>query len=98
MDPFKLFIILALSIPFITVGLKFLFGSDKDTPKIVVHGLSWAVGVFLTVVCQLFGVGFLQGVNLLGVILYGLIAGFAANGVSETKFIQKILLLFKKKS
>lgn len=93
----KLFILIVLAIPFITEFLKKILGKTKNSPNIIVQALSWVVGVFLMVICQLAGLPILQDVSILTAMLYGLFAALCANGIADTKIIQWFLSLFKKK-
>lgn len=91
------FILIVSAILFITEFLKKILGKTKNSPNIIVQALSWIVGVFLTVICQLAGLSILQDVSILTAMLYGLFASLCANGIADTKIIQSFLLLFKKK-
>lgn len=93
----KVFILIVLVIPFITEFLKKILGKTKNSPNIIVQALSWIVGVFLMVICQLVGLSILQDVSILTAMLYGFFAALCANGIADTKIIQSFLLLFKKK-
>lgn len=93
----NIFILIVLSIPFITEGLKYVLGKTRSTPNIIVQALSWIVGVVTMVIAQISGLSVLQDVSILTAMLYGLFAALCANGIADTKIIQTFLLLFKKK-
>lgn len=93
----KVFILIVLVILFITEFLKKILGKTKNSPNIIVQALSWIVGAFLMVICQLAGLSILQDVSILTAMLYGLFAALCANGITDTKIIQWFLSLFKKK-
>lgn len=93
----KVFILIVLVIPFITEFLKKILGKTKNLPNIIIQALSWVVGVFLMVICQLAGLSILQNVSILTAMLYGLFAALCSNGIADTKIIQSFLLLFNKK-
>jgi len=93
----KVFILIVLVIPFITEFLKKILGKTKNSPNIIVQALSWIVGVFLMVICQLAGLSILQDVSILTAMLYGLFAALCANGIADTKIIQTFLGISVKK-
>ena len=93
----KTFIILVFVILLLTEWLKKALGKTKATPDIIVQALSWIVGAFTFLTCQVFGLKDLQNVSLFTSMLYGLFAALCTNGIADTKIIQTFLLLFKKK-
>ncbi len=91
------FILIILIIPFITELLKTILGKTENSPDIIVQALSWIVGVITLVIAKITGLGVLQNVSILTAMLYGLFAALCANSIADTKIIQTLFLLFKKK-
>lgn len=87
---------LVAAIPPVVEVFKKILGKTKASPNLTVQIFSWLVGVLLTVFAKLLGLGFLAALDWSGVILYGLGASLAANGVADTKIIQGFLKLLKK--
>lgn len=82
----------------VTAYLKKLFGKTPATPNLAIQILSWLTGVALTFIGWGFNLGFLAGLPWYYVLLTGIGAALAANGVADTKIIESILALFKKKA
>jgi len=93
---FQTFAGLVATIPFLTEFFKKLLGKTESSPNLAVQIFSWVVGLFLAIMGKLLGLGYLAELSWLWVIVYGLGAALAANGVADTKIIVKIFKLFKK--
>jgi hypothetical protein len=72
---------------------KFLYGASSLIKQIV----SWVTGILITLLAWKLNLGFLAGLEWYVVLLYGLGASLAANGVFDTGLITGIIGLFIKK-
>ena len=91
---FETFVALVAFIPLLTELLK------KALPKAssrVNQIISWATGLVVTCAGWLFGLGFLAGMEWYIMLLYGLGASLAANGVFDTGLITWFVGLFERK-
>jgi len=100
-DAFQTFGSLVLAIPIIVEFLKKYLtqtgGQFTDREKWVVKIASWITGLILAFGGWLLGLGFLAGLAWYYVLMYGVGASLAANGVASTKLIQAIFAIFIKK-
>jgi hypothetical protein len=69
----------------------------KSSSSLVNQIISWIVGLLVTFAVWGFGWGFLAGMEWWLVLLYGLGASLAANGIFDTGIITGILGVFGKK-
>jgi len=84
----------------ISVGVEFLkniFGKTRATPDWAVQGFSWGTGIIMTMFGWVLHLGFLDGLTWYGALIYGFGASLAANGVADTKIIEWIFSLFRRK-
>ena len=88
---FSTFTSLVAGILVLTEGLKRILGTYKYTPNILIQILSWSVGLILTMFGWIVNLGFLAGLPWYHALLYGLGASLVANGVADTKLLQKII-------
>lgn len=82
---------------FIVEFLKKILGKSQSTPNWAVQFMSWIVGLFLAVIAWYLDLGIFAGITWGLALLYGLGASLVANGIADTKIIQSIFSLFKKK-
>jgi len=94
---FTTFVALVASIPIVVEFLKNLFGKTKETPNWLVQLLSWGTGIAMTIFGWFLNLGFLEGLTWEWALIYGFGASLAANGVADTKIIEWIFSLFRKK-
>lgn len=94
---FATFTGLVAAIPIIVEFLKNLFGKTSETSNTIVQILSWLTGIVVTLIGWYFKLGFLVELEWWMALLYGFGASLAANGVADTKLIQAIISLFRKK-
>ena len=94
---FTTFVALVAAIPVVVELLKNLFGKTKATPDWLVQGLSWGTGIAMTMFGWGLHLGFLDGLTWYWALIYGFGASLAANGVADTKIIEWIFPLFRKK-
>ena len=84
----------------ISVGVEFLknlFGKTRATPDWAVQVFSWGTGIIMTMFGWVLHLGFLDGLTLYWSLIYGFGASLAANGVADTKIIEWIFSLFRRK-
>ena len=94
---FTTFVALVAAIPIVVESLKNLFGKTKETPNWLVQLLSWGTGMIMTMFGWSLNLGFLEGLTWEWALIYGFGASLAANGVADTKIIEWIFSLFRKK-
>lgn len=94
---FTTFVALVAAIPVVVEFLKNLFGKTKETPDWLVQLLSWVTGIAMTMFGWFLNLGFLEGLTWYWALIYGFGASLAANGVADTKIIEWIFSLFRKK-
>ncbi len=94
---FTTFVALVAAIPVVVEFLKNLFGKTKATPNWLVQVFSWGTGIVMTMFGWFLQLGFLGGLTWYWALLYGFGASLAANGVADTKIIEWIFSLFRKK-
>ncbi len=98
---FATFGTLVLAIPVIVESLRKLLtntgGKLTQTEKLVLQIASWIIGIVLAFFGWYFGLGFLTGLPWYYVLMYGVGASLAANGVADTKLIRALFALFLKK-
>lgn len=94
---FATFTALVAVIPIVTEFLKKLLGKTSVTPDWAVQALSWIVGLVISLFGYFFNLGFLAEATWYMALLYGFGASLAANGIADTKIIEWIFSLFKKK-
>jgi hypothetical protein len=90
---FSTFILLVAIVPIVTEALKKMLGVYKYTPDLLIQILSWSVGILLALFGWWVKLGFLADLLWYQALLYGFGASLAANGVADTKLIQKIIEL-----
>lgn len=81
----------------ITELIKRVLEVDESTPKPAIQALSWLMGTCLSVWGFWLDAGILGGLDWYFAILYGFGATLAANGVADTKLIQRLILKLTKK-
>ena len=94
---FTTFVALVASIPVVVEFLKNLFGKTKATPDWAVQVFSWGTGIIMTMFGWFLHLGFLDGLTWYWALIYGFGASLAANGVADTKIIEWIFSLFRRK-
>lgn len=98
---FNTFASLVAGVILVTEALKRALDTYKHTPDILIQIMSWLVGILLTMFGWLMNLGFLSSMLWYQALLYGFGASLAANGVADTKLVQKIIdiiiSLFRKK-
>lgn len=94
---FTTFVALVAAIPVVVEFLKNLFGKTKATPDWLVQVFSWGTGIAMTMFGWFMHLGFLDGLTWYWALIYGFGASLAANGVADTKIIEWIFSLFRKK-
>lgn len=94
---FTTFGALVASIPVVVEFLKNLFGKTKATPDWAVQVFSWGTGIIMTMFGWFLHLGFLDGLTWYWALIYGFGASLAANGVADTKIIEWIFSLFRRK-
>lgn len=94
---FTTFVALVASIPVVVEFLKNLFGKTKATPDWAVQVFSWGTGIIMTMFGWFLHLGFLDGLTWYWALIYGFGASLAANGVADTKIIEGIFSLFRRK-
>ena len=94
---FTTFVALVASIPVVVEFLKNLFGKTKATPDWAVQVFSWGTGIIMTMFGWFLHLGFLDGLTWYWALIYGFGASLAANGVADTKIIEWIFALFRRK-
>lgn len=88
---FATFALLVVTTTFVTEALKRVLGKEKHTPNIVIQILSWITGIMLSFFGWNFGMGFLAELLWYEVLLYGIGASLASNGVADTKLIENLI-------
>lgn len=101
MGIFATFGALVAAIPLLVEMLRKLLtqtgGKLTQTEKLILQIVSWVVGVALAFFGWYFNLGFLSGLTWYYVLMYGVGASLAANGVADTKLIKALFALFQKK-
>lgn len=72
-------------------------GVTKSEPDFHIQALSWVIGGLISIIGNIFNIGFFSGLHWYWALIYGFGASLAANGLADTKIIKKIFLLFNKK-
>ena len=94
---FATFVGLVAAIPVVVEFFKNLFGKTKATPDWVVQVFSWETGIIMTMFGWFLHLGFLDGLTWYWALIYGFGVSLAANGVADTKIIEGIFSLFRRK-
>lgn len=101
MGMFTTFGALVAAIPILVETLRKLLtntgGKLTQTEKLILQITSWVIGILLAFFGWYFGLGFLTGLPWYYVLMYGIGASLAANGVADTKLIKALFALFLKK-
>lgn len=94
---FATFVSLVALVPVVVEFAKTLLKVTPATPSWAVQALSWVVGLALTMFGWALQLGFLAGIPWYWALGYGFGASLAANGIADTKIIEWIFTLFRKK-
>ena len=92
---FESFAALVAVIPVVTEFLKRFI---KPPSGLFTQVLSWGIGLVLTFIFWLIGLGFLAGISWWMMLIYGLGASLVANGIFDIGFITSIFDWFFKKN
>jgi hypothetical protein len=76
---------------FLTAAVNTLFKTTGFWKQLV----AWVIAIILLVAGNLLNIGFMAQLNWLNTIIYGVAAGFIANGIFDLEFIKVILKALK---
>jgi len=79
---------LALAVPVLVQFIKKFIKLEKDFAKQIT---AWIVSFILTIIGKLLSLGFLESVDWIDTLLYGLAVGLIANGVFDVTIIKSFL-------